>query len=94
MQQPIPIAFRELLPAKVSVALTEFSLFFRSLTSPKIYAADMWRLDEEIAVVLSKLETIFRLTFFDVLEHLPVHLAYEARIVSLVQYRWINPFEK
>ncbi len=94
MQRLIPIAFRELLPAKVWEALTEVSLFFRSLTSPKISAANMWRLNEEIAVVLCKLETIFPPTFFDVMEHLPVHLAYEARIAGPVQYRWMYPFER
>jgi len=50
--------------------------------------------DEEIAVVLCKLETIFPPTFFDVMEHLPVHLAYEARIAGPVQYRWMYPFER
>ena len=94
MQQLIPITFRELLPAKVWEALIEVSLFFRSLTSQKISAADMWRLDEEIAVVLCKLKTIFPPTFFNVMEHLPVHLAYEARIGGPVQYRWMYPFER
>ena len=64
-----------ILMAKVWEALTEVSLFFRSLTSPKISAADMWTLDEKIALVLCKLETIFPPTFFNVMEHLPVHLA-------------------
>ena len=74
MERLIPIAFGELLPAKVWEAQTEVSLFFRSLTSTKISAANMWRLDKEIAVVLCKLETIFPPTFFDVMEYLPVHL--------------------
>ena len=86
MQRLIPIAFRELLPAKVWEALTEVILFFKSLTYPKISTTDMWRLDEEIAVVVCKLETIFPTTFFDVMEHIPVHLAYEAWNVVPVQY--------
>ena len=28
------------------------------------------------------------------MEHLPVHLAYEARIAGPVQYRWMYPFER
>ena len=85
MQWLVPIAFRESLPAKVWEALTKVGLFFRSITSAKISAADMWRLDEEIVVVLCKLETMFPPTFFDVIEHLPVQLAYEGRIVGPVQ---------
>ena len=73
---------------------TKVSLFFRSLTSPKISAADVWSLDEEIALVHCKLETIFPPKFFDVMEHLPVHLAYKSRLAGPVQYRWMYPFER
>ena len=31
--------------------------------------------------------------FFDSIEHLLVHLAYEARVYGLVQYKWMYPFE-
>ena len=68
IQRLIPIAFRELLLAKVWEPLIKVSIFFRSLTSLKISATDMWRLNEEIPVVLCKLETIFPLTFFDVMD--------------------------
>ena len=54
----------------------------------------MWRLNEKIAVVLCKLEIIFPPTFFDVMEHLTVHLAYEARVAGPIQYRWMYPFER
>ena len=94
MQRLVPMAFRESLLAKVWEALKEFSLFFGKITSATISVADMSRLDEEIAVVLCKLETIFPPTFFDVMEHLPVHLAYEVRIADPVQYRWMYPFER
>ena len=32
--------------------------------------------------------------FFDSMEHLPVHLAYEARIAGPVHYRWMYPPER
>jgi len=32
--------------------------------------------------------------FFDVMEHLPIHLPYEAELGGPVQYRWIYPFER
>ncbi|PHT52637.1 hypothetical protein CQW23_07099 [Capsicum baccatum] len=32
--------------------------------------------------------------FFDSMEHLPVHLPYEAKIAGPVQYRWIYPFKR
>jgi len=41
-----------------------------------------------------KLERIFPLGFFDSMEHLPIHLPYEAWLGGPVQYRWMYPFER
>ena len=94
MQRLVPIAFRELLPLNVWQALTELSLFFKDLTATIIREEDMNRLDTEIPIILCKLERIFPPSFFDSMEHLPVHLAYEAKIAGPVQYRWMYPFER
>ena len=94
MQRLIPVAFRELLPSTVWWALTEISNFFRDLTSNVIREEDMLRLNEDIPIIICKLERIFPPSFFDSMEHLPVHLAYEAWIAGLVQYRWMYPFER
>ena len=80
MQRLIPIAFCELLSLKVLEALTELSLLFRSFTTIKVTLDDMKKLEEDIPVILCKLEMIFPPTFFNSMEHLPVHLAYEARV--------------
>ena len=41
-------------------------------------------LEEDIPIVLCKLERIFPPSFFDSMEHLPIHFAYEARIAGHV----------
>ena len=94
MQRLIPVAFRELLPSTVWRALTEMSNFFRDLTYTVIQEEDMLRLNEDIPIIICKLERIFPPSFFDSMEHLPVHLAYEAWIAGPVQYRWMYPFER
>ena len=94
MQRLLPIAFRNLLPIHVWESLTEVSLFFRDLCCPVLNIADMRRLEIEIPLIICKLERIFPPSFFDVMEHLPVHLPYEARIAGPVQYRWMYPFER
>ncbi|XP_039135719.1 uncharacterized protein LOC120273141 [Dioscorea cayenensis subsp. rotundata] len=94
MQQLIPIAFRELLPMSVWKALTELSLFFKDLTCTVIKEEDMIRLQENIPMILCKLERIFPPSFFDSMEHLPIHLPYEARVGGPVQYRWMYTFER
>ncbi|KAH0718720.1 hypothetical protein KY285_014751 [Solanum tuberosum] len=94
MQRLLPIAFRELLPSNVWQALTELSLFFKDLTSTPLRVDDMERLERDIPQILCKLERIFPPGFYDSMEHLPVHLPYEARIAGPVQYRWMYPFER
>jgi len=85
MQRLMPIAFRELLPSNVWQTLTELSLFFKDLTSTTLRVADMERLAIDISQILCKLERIFPQGFFNSMEHLPVHLPYEARIAGPAQ---------
>lgn len=54
----------------------------------------MERLERDIPQILCKLERIFPPGLFDSIEHLPVHLPYEARIAGPIQYRWMYPFER
>ena len=49
-------------------------------------------MDQNIPVITNKLEKILPPGFFDVMEHLPVHLVHEARLGGPVQYRWMYPF--
>nr|KYP57244.1 hypothetical protein KK1_003502 [Cajanus cajan] len=46
-----------------------------------------------IAMTLCKLERIFLPSFFEVMVHLPIHLANEARLGGPVQYWWMYPVE-
>ena len=94
MQRLMPIAFRELLPANVLKAIIELSLFFKSLTATVITNEDMARLESDIRIILCKLERIFPPSFFYYMEHLLVHLPYEACIVGPMQFRWMYPFER
>ena len=94
MQRLIRIAFRELLLENVWSSLTELSNFFKDLTSTVITEEDMRRLEDEILVIICRLERILPPSFFDCMEHLPIHLSYEARIAGPVQYRWMYPFER
>ncbi|XP_049390500.1 uncharacterized protein LOC125854932 [Solanum stenotomum] len=51
-------------------------------------------MEENILVTTTKLEKIFPCGFFDVMEHLPIHLVQEARLGGPVQTRWMYPFER
>jgi len=93
MQTLIPLAFRDLLPKGIWDALTEISHFFRDIYSIKLNVDHIKRLETNIVETLCKLEMIFPPSFFDSIEHLLIHLPFEAKVGGPVQYRWMYPFE-
>lgn len=93
MEPLLPIAFGSL-PKHVLNPLTEISQFFRDICVSALRVDDIIKLDQNTPVILCKLEQVFLPSFFDSMEHLPVHLAYEAYLGGPVQYRWMHPFER
>ncbi|XP_012828024.1 PREDICTED: uncharacterized protein LOC105949285 [Erythranthe guttata] len=67
---------------------------FRQLYSKVSRASDFEALEQSIALTLCHLERIFPPAFFDLMEHLPIHLAEEAKLVGPVQYRSMFPIER
>jgi len=86
------IAFSSLLPHFLNL-LIEIIHFFKDMCSTTLMEDDLSRMEQNIPI-LCKLERIFPPGFFDSMEHLPIHLAYEARLGGPVQYRWMYPFER
>ena len=80
IQRLLPIAFKDLLPEPIWNPLTEVSLFFRALCSFILTIDQMEKLEASIIVTLCKLEKIFPPGFFDSMEHLMMHLPYEAKV--------------
>jgi len=78
MQTLIPLAFHDLLPKGIWDALTENSHFFRGICSSKLNVDHIERFETNI------IETIFPPSFFDLTEHLPIHLLHEAKVGGLV----------
>ncbi|XP_028954422.1 uncharacterized protein [Malus domestica] len=94
MQQLLPLAIRAVLPKSVTMILLELSAIFRQLCSKKESKEGFKQLNSRIALTLCQLEKIFPPAFFDVMMHLPVHLADEAAIAGPIQYRWMYPIER
>jgi hypothetical protein len=78
----------------ICCALTEISHFFRDICSSKFNVDYIKRLEKNIVETLYKLEMIFPLSFFDSIEHLPVHLPFKVKVGGPVQYKWMYPFER
>ena len=84
MERLIPIAFKELLPNFVWGAITELTIFLHDICLIVLKVSHIKKLDRDIPLVLCNLERIFPPSFFDSMEHLLVHLPYEAKVASLV----------
>jgi hypothetical protein len=54
----------------------------------------MQKFEKEIPILICKFEKVFPLGFFNVMQHLIVHLAWEALVGGPVQFRWMYPIER
>ncbi|CAN6557429.1 unnamed protein product [Malus baccata var. baccata] len=79
----LPLAILLVLPKAVTM-----------LCSKKESEEGFKQLNSRIALTLCQLEKIFPHAFFDIMVHLPVHLADEASLARPVQYRWMYPIER
>ncbi|KAI9078171.1 hypothetical protein K1719_039870 [Acacia pycnantha] len=62
-------------------------MFFREICASELNVASM-------PITLCKLDMVFPPSMFDSMEHLLVHLAYNAKVGGSQQYRWMYPFER
>jgi len=79
MQTLILLAFWDLLPKEIWDTLTEISHVFRDVSYKKLQTQHMKRLKMNIVQTICKLEMIFPLLFFDSIEHIPIHLPFDAK---------------
>jgi hypothetical protein len=93
MERLLPVAFTEL-PEAILKPLAELSKFFRDLCSTELRVGDLRQMQLNIPTILCSLEKIFPPGFFDSMEHLTVHLPYEAIVAGPVEYRWMYLFER
>ena len=87
IEQLLPFAIWGFLPKNVYEPLVELSMFFRNLCAKNITQEELDILQRRIPYTLSKLEMVFPPTFFDIMVHLVIHLAVEAKVAGPVRYR-------
>ncbi|CAM8959371.1 unnamed protein product [Rhodiola kirilowii] len=87
------IAFNGFLQNKIWEAVSELCTFFQDICASVLHIERMEHWQNNIVVTLCKLETIFPPSFFDSMEHLPIHLADEVLFGGPVHYHWMYPFE-
>lgn len=94
MERLLPVAFRGFLPENIWVCLAELSYFYRQLCAKQLNKETLLAMEKNSLVIICKLEKIFPPGFFNPMQHLIMHLPYEARLGGPVHYRWMYPFER
>ncbi|GAA0162924.1 hypothetical protein LIER_43621 [Lithospermum erythrorhizon] len=87
LQFVLPIAARRSLPKNVVDVLIEVANVFRQLCSRINKKSDLEQMQGHIPLTLCHLERMFPPTFFDVMKHLPVHLASDALVTGCVSFK-------
>jgi len=87
MQDLLLPTFRDVLDEKVLEPLVELTNYFTKLCSRTLNIDILEQMEKDIAITLCKLECIFIPAFFDVMVHLAIHLATEAKLAGLVPFR-------
>ena len=94
MQNMLPVALRGLLPRGPRIAVTRICNYFNRLCQRIIEPEKLLKLEAEIVETMCQLERFFPPSLFDIMFHLPLHLAREARLGGPVHFRWMYPFER
>jgi hypothetical protein len=94
IERLLPVVFRGFLPDNVWRSLVELSYFYRQLCAKELSKDVVRSLEQNVAVLLCKLEKIFPPGSFNVMQHLIIHLPYEARLGGPVLARWSYPYER
>ena len=95
IERILPAMVRGYVPEHVWLALAELSYFFRQICAKELARTMIADLERMAPVLLCKLEKIFPPGFFNPMQHLILHLPYEARMGGgPVQGRWCYPIER
>ncbi|KAM3338079.1 hypothetical protein P3S68_032405 [Capsicum galapagoense] len=94
LQDILSVVIRGLLAKEVCEPILSLGKFFKNLYSKCLGIEDLDILESEIPIILCKRQMVFPPAFFNVMIHLPIHLAREAKLGGPIQYRNIYPFKR
>ena len=94
MQQVLPLAIRGLMQPRPPMAVMRMSKLFRRICTKVYNPADFSSLEQDVAESMALLEMEFPPSFFDVMTHLPYHIAKELDLCGPVNARWMYPVER
>ncbi|KAL5552963.1 hypothetical protein UlMin_040364 [Ulmus minor] len=94
MQRLLPVGCRSLVNKNIWSTIVELCTFFKQLCASTVNVSDMVEAQNQLVLILCKLERIFPPALFDIMIHLVLHLPEEAILGGPVHMRWMYPFER
>nr|CAD39531.3 OSJNBa0057M08.1 [Oryza sativa Japonica Group] len=92
--QLLPVAIRNILPPKVRHTIQRLCSFFHAIDQKIIDPEGLDELQAELVKTLCHLEMYFPPTFFDIMEHLPVHLVRQTKYCGPAFMMQMYPCER
>nr|CAH66080.1 H0215E01.8 [Oryza sativa] len=92
--QLLPVAIRNILPPKVRHTIQRLCSFFHAIGQKIIDPEGLDELQVELVRTLCHLEMYFPPTFFDIMEHLPVHLVRQTKCCGPAFMTQMYPCER
>lgn len=94
MERLVPVMFRGYFDDSIWRTLAELSYFYRQLCGKEISKSLMQKFERGIPLLVCKLEKMFPPGFMNVMQHLLVHLPWEAMVAGPAQFRWMYSQER
>jgi hypothetical protein len=76
----MPVMFHGYFKPNLWKIFAELSYFYKHICAKQVSKVMMQRLEKENALLVCKMETVFPLGLFNAMQHLLVHLPWEARV--------------
>jgi hypothetical protein len=73
---------------------TKLNYFYRQIYAKQVSKVIMQKLEKKITVLVCKMEKIFPLGWFNVIQYLLVYLPWEAKVGVHAQFRWMYSQER
>jgi hypothetical protein len=88
IERLVPVMFRGYFSPNVWKIFVELSYFYKQMCAKEISMKLMLRFEKEIVVLVCKMEKVFPPGFFNCMQHLLVHLPWEALVGGPTQFGW------
>jgi hypothetical protein len=83
----MPVMFHCYFKANLWKMFAELSYIYRQICAKQVSKEMIQRLGKKIAMTVCKIEIVFSLGWFNAIQHLLMHLPWEARVGGPVQFR-------